>query len=237
MPATAGLFSLLALSSGDRSSVEADTNLVTPRARGMRSDWPVTARRRRGGDRAVKSVMTPFSMMLDFQSGVLSPYTSRVERHVSDLCGAFVDSAAAEALISDGDPVVYEVLQYDVPKKTGQLICCTTVLQPGCVGEEYFMTKGHYHQVRDTAEVYLGLSGEGYLLLMTEDGHASAIPMAPGIVAYVPPYWAHRTANTGAEPFVFFAVYPGQAGHDYGASEKSGFAQSLWRSAEGPVLR
>jgi glucose-6-phosphate isomerase len=179
----------------------------------------------------------PFSLMLDFASGALRPHTSRVERRLSDLSGAFADAGAAQALLDAGNPLVYEVLQYDVPEETGQLICCTTVLQPGTVGDEYFMTKGHYHALRGTGEVYLGLAGQGYLLLMTEDGGSSAMPMGPGTVAYVPPCWAHRTANTGDEPFVFFAVYPGQAGHDYGTIEKTGFTQRVLRSVGGPVLR
>ncbi len=36
---------------------------------------------------------------------------------------------------------------------------------------------------------------------------------------------------------MFFAVYPGQAGHDYGTIEQNGFAQRVLRTAEGPVLR
>jgi glucose-6-phosphate isomerase len=61
--------------------------------------------------------------------------------------------------------------------------------------------------------------------------------MGPGTVAYVPPNWAHRTVNTGEEPFVFFAVYPGQAGHDYGTIEKTGFPQRVLRMPEGAELR
>lgn len=129
------------------------------------------------------------------------------------------------------------MLQYDVPEEVGQLICCTTVIQPGVVGSEYHMTKGHYHAERDTGEVYVGLRGSGYLLLMTEEGRSAATPMGPGTVAYVPPRWAHRTVNTGAEPFRFFAVYPGQAGHDYGSIEQAGFRQRVLASPEGPVLR
>jgi glucose-6-phosphate isomerase len=180
--------------------------------------------------------MTPFALMLDFGSGALEPHTSRTERRLSDLRGAFLNGLALEALVQDGDPIVYEVLQYDVPEETGQLICCTTVVHPGTVADEYFMTKGHYHAVRGTAEVYLGLKGQGYLLLMTEKGDSSAVLMSPGTVAYVPPYWAHRTVNTGEEPFVFFAVYPGQAGHDYGTIERTGFARRVLRSTAGPVL-
>jgi len=181
--------------------------------------------------------MSPFALTVDFRSGELEPHTTRTERRASDLRGYFDDVAALDRLAEDGNPLVYEVLQYDVPEEVGQLICCTTVLHPGTVGDEYFMTKGHYHSVRATGEVYIGLSGQGYLLLMTEDGDSAATPMEHGTVAYVPPHWAHRTVNTGDEPFVFFAVYPGQAGHDYGSIEKTGFAQRLLRTSQGPELR
>ncbi|MCL4879670.1 MAG: hypothetical protein KJ064_23640 [Anaerolineae bacterium] len=39
------------------------------------------------------------------------------------------------------------------------------------------------------------------------------------------PYWAHRTVNTGVVPFVFFAAWAGEAGHDYGTIEQLGFAK------------
>ena len=183
------------------------------------------------------TLLDPFALALDLESGALDPYTTRIERRVSDLRGAFADGEALEALVESGDPLVYEVLQYDVPEEVGQLICCTTVIHPGAVGGEHFMTKGHFHSERDTGEVYLGLAGEGYLLLLTEDGASSALRMERGTVAYVPPRWAHRTVNTGSKPFVFFAVYPGQAGHDYGSIEQTGFAQRVFASPEGPVVR
>jgi glucose-6-phosphate isomerase len=99
------------------------------------------------------------------------------------------------------------------------------------------MTKGHYHLVRDTGEVYLGLSGNGQLLLMTEGGGEAATPIGPGTIAYVPPCWAHRTVNTGEDPFVFFAVYPGQAGHDYGTIEQTGFPKRVMRTPPGAGLQ
>lgn len=178
----------------------------------------------------------PFSLMLDFRSGALEPHTSHIKRRVSDLRAAFSDGAALQRAVDAGDPLVYEVLQYDLPEETGQLICCTTILHPGTVGDEYFMTKGHFHAQRATGELYLCLSGEGYLLLMTEEGGSQAIGMQPGTVAYVPPHWAHRTVNTGTEPFVFFAVYPGQAGHDYATIDRTGFPQRVRRGPDGPVV-
>jgi glucose-6-phosphate isomerase len=182
------------------------------------------------------TLLEPFALRLGLQSGGLEPHTTSIERRVSALRGAFADTAAVEALVAAGDPLVYEVRQYDVPEETGQLICCTTVIHPGTVGGEYFMTKGHFHAERATGEVYVGLSGHGYLLLMTEDGGRAELPMEAGTVAYVPPCWAHRTVNTGEEPFVFFAVYPGQAGHDYGTIETTGFPQRVMRTPDGAVV-
>jgi glucose-6-phosphate isomerase, archaeal len=181
------------------------------------------------------SAEQPFVLRLALDSGKLEPHTSRIQRRASDMLGAYADADALEALIEAGDPVVYEVEQRDVPEEQGHLVCCTTVINPGMVGNEYFMTKGHYHRVRETAEIYLGLSGRGRLLLQ-RGGATSELALEPGAVAYVPPGWAHRTVNTGDEPFVFFAVYPAHAGHDYTAIETTGFARRVLRSPTGPVV-
>ena len=180
--------------------------------------------------------MAPFTLQLDLGSGGLEPHTTRIERHASSLRGQVADPAALERLVDAGDPVVYEVLQRDVPEEVGHLICCTTVIHPGSIGREYFMTKGHYHAERATGEVYLGLAGRGLLLLQTEEGETDEQVLERGAVAYVPPGWAHRTVNTGDEPLVFFAVYPGQAGHDYGTIETDGFRRRVLRAAEGPAV-
>ncbi|NDJ60219.1 MAG: glucose-6-phosphate isomerase, partial [Chloroflexi bacterium] len=89
---------------------------------------------------------------------------------------------------------------------------------------------------RDQGEVYFGLGGQGYLLLQTEDGDVRDVPMTTGTVAYVPPYWAHRTVNTGTAPFIFFAAWPGDAGHDYGTIERWGFPKLLVDRGGTPTL-
>ena len=183
------------------------------------------------------TLLAPFALSLDLDSGALEPHTTRIERRLSSLGGAFADDAAFAALVAAGDPLVYAVEQYDVPEETGQLICCTTVIEPGTVGGELYMTKGHFHADRDTGEVYVGLRGRGCLLLATEDGEHAELPMERGTLAYVPPRWAHRTVNTGDAPFAFLAVYPGQAGHDYGAIESKGFPQRVFGTSGGPEVR
>jgi glucose-6-phosphate isomerase len=148
----------------------------------------------------------------------------------------YANEVATEEAIEQGDPLLYEVYQYDVPSETGQLLVVATVIQPGKVGDEYYMTKGHFHEKEDRAEVYLGLQGQGHLLLETTDGRFEALPVEPGTITYIPPYWAHRMVNTGQEEFVFFGVYPADAGHNYGDIENRGFAKVLLEREGQPTL-
>ncbi len=93
------------------------------------------------------------------------------------------------------------------------------------------MTKGHYHAVPGTAEIYLCLSGQGYMLMKLADGSSAYERFLPGRMVYVPPFWAHRTVNTGDEPLISFCVYPGDAGHNYGDIEKEGFPLRVFKRA------
>ncbi len=160
---------------------------------------------------------------LDLENGVLENYTDRVVRKASNMRGFYNDEEALEALISNGDPTIYDV--YAVVKEgEGELCYAITILHAGKVGDEYFMTKGHYHEKKDRAELYIGLRGQG-LLLMQKGDEVKWVEMRRGTVVYVPPYWAHRSVNTGSGDFVFLAIYPGDAGHDYGSIAERGFAK------------
>ena len=173
-------------------------------------------------------VMEPFTSQIDLRVGLVRPAAQVIKRHLSDMPKMYADAGAVERILKEeGDRLIYEVHVADVPEEEGQLLYCTTIIYPGRVGDEFHMTKGHFHVKRDRAEIYLGLTGEGYLLLQTDDGALKSIPLRPGTVAYVPPFWAHRTVNTDHEPFTFFATYPGDAGHDYGTIERTGFVKLM----------
>jgi glucose-6-phosphate isomerase, archaeal len=119
--------------------------------------------------------------------------------------------------------IVYRVWWWEpVPAGTeGGLFWGTTEIMPGKVGCEYFMTRGHQHAIRDRAEFYGTVSGEGVLVLRDEDGKNRFEPMQPGTLHYIPGRVAHRTVNTGRMPLRFVACWPSDAGHDY-ASEGIG---------------
>jgi glucose-6-phosphate isomerase len=182
-----------------------------------------------------QGLLKPFSAELDLSTGEMREPERVTVRKASDMRGYYADEAALERLIQEGsDPIHYEVFEKPVPEAPGNLMCCISKLQPGIVGDEYFMTKGHYHEIRDTAEVYLCLRGEGYMLMKTESGECTAERMARGRLVYVPPVWAHRSVNTGDEPLVSLCVYPAAAGHNYGDIEEEGFPQRVVRRGGRP---
>lgn len=173
-------------------------------------------------------IMQPFKTEVDLTSGVFTPTRNIITRKLSNMATMYRDVDAAQAILDSGDdPTIYEVHVTELPETEGHILHCTTKIYAGKIGDEYYMTKGHYHSRREQGEVYVGLSGEGYLVMQTESGDTSTVPMKPGTAAYVPPYWAHRTVNIGTEPFVFFAAWAGEAGHDYGTIERDGFRKLL----------
>lgn len=181
-------------------------------------------------------LMRPFSMKLDFKLGELIPNDRTNVRKLSDMKGMFIDTETEIKILKKDDPIIYIFTERILPEENGHLQIAVTKINPGKIGQEYYMTKGHYHRRPDTSEVYIGLEGEGYLLAQTEGGDFDSIFIKPGIVAYIPPYWGHRMVNTGLKPFIFFAIYPGDAGHNYGDIEKTGFVKVVIEREGKPVI-
>jgi len=72
------------------------------------------------------------------------------------------------------------------------------------------------------------------LLLESRDGDVSIVEMKPGVCAYIPPDWAHRSINTGSEPLVFVWVCNPAAGHEYGDILKRGMRKLVMKGHNGP---
>jgi glucose-6-phosphate isomerase len=175
------------------------------------------------------SLIEPFAVDYDLAAGVMKNPQTHLVRRVSDMRGHYRDAEAFDALVRDGDPIHYEVFETPVPHEDGHLMYCISTLRPGCVGDECFMTKGHYHTRINTGEIYLALRGRGYMMMKTTDGQCRYEEFAPGRMVYVPPYWGHRSITTGDEPLVSFCVYPADAGHNYGDIEREGFPKRVFR--------
>jgi glucose-6-phosphate isomerase len=166
----------------------------------------------------------PFTYGVDVAAATLENYDNHIVRRLSALRGQYEDQAAFDAMIAQEDTLLYEVYEVTRPGEAGELPNGLSIVHPGKVGSEYFMTKGHFHSLLETGEVYYCLKGQGMMVMETPEGDWSVAELRPGRVLYVPPRWAHRSVNTGAnEDLVTFFVYPGNAGHDYGAIERHGF--------------
>jgi glucose-6-phosphate isomerase len=158
---------------------------------------------------------------INFDLGVIENAPTTL-RHLVDLRGYFLDEESFNAAVPE-NPVVYTLSSVEFAQGEGQLHCGLGTLMPGKIGSEYFFTRGHLHTWRAAAEVYLGLTGEGFLLLEHENGQSDFLPLSPGLIVYVPGYTAHRTINTGGTPLSYLGIYPAQAGHDYAAIKATNF--------------
>ncbi|KAA3664027.1 MAG: glucose-6-phosphate isomerase [Chloroflexi bacterium] len=166
----------------------------------------------------------PFTFGVNIPEATLDKYDNHIIRTLSSMQGQYFDTESYEAMLLEDDQVLYEVFEIKRPEIAGELLTGLSVVHPGKVGDEFFMTKGHFHTVLETAEVYYCLQGEGYMVMETPEGDWAVEELRPGRVLYVPPRWAHRSVNSSAdEDLVTFFVYPGHAGHDYGTIEEQGF--------------
>lgn len=175
--------------------------------------------------------------LLDFDlANGLSQRAASTKRYLSQMKGMFNDDAAYEKAVAQEDSVVYEFYELGAPETPGDLAFGTSITYPGKVGAEYFMTKGHFHTILDTAEVYYCLSGEGFMLTESPEGDVVLHPLKAGEAVYVPRRYAHRSINSGGTPLVTFFVFRGDAGHDYGTIETKGYRKLVVEQAGQPVM-
>jgi len=98
-------------------------------------------------------MIIPENVLIDAATGAIAPETERYEKRLSDLRQIFADRRAVDRILAEeGNPLVYQVQAYR--KEGSDLWFGTTTIEPGGVGGEYFMTRGHFHKRRDMGEVY-----------------------------------------------------------------------------------
>jgi glucose-6-phosphate isomerase len=129
---------------------------------------------------------------------------------------------AFEATFAENDPLIYTVACIAPADGDGDLHYGLGLIMPGKIGGEYFMTKGHLHAWRPAAEFYIGLSGDGVMLL-EDESESRMVELRPNGVIYVPGHTAHRTMNVGSAPLTYLGIYPAKAGHDYSTIVKNNF--------------
>ncbi len=174
-----------------------------------------------------QAIIEPSVLIAPFSGALSGKTVTKTTRRIQDLSDFFDDEAARRRM--KPDQILYEVEAY-LPVAQGLeggLFFGRTILYPGCVGQEYFMTKGHLHEKADRGEYYWGLEGEGMLILMDAQRSTWAERMFPGSLHYIPAHVVHRSANIGAIPLIFGACWPSDAGHNYDIVQSEGFSARL----------
>jgi glucose-6-phosphate isomerase, archaeal len=183
-----------------------------------------------GGDN-----LLPEGVVIDPISGSITPSTGEYVKRLSEFRGLYRDAKALDELLATkGDIATYKVTEFREP--SADIFFGTTTMFPGKVGAEYFMTRGHFHERRDRGEIYYTQSGEGILLLQSREGEVRTVAMKPGVCAFIPPDWAHRSINTGRAPLVFVWCCNQDAGHDYGEITTFGMRQLVVETDGKPAL-
>lgn len=169
----------------------------------------------------MNSRLMPFDMLTGkIPESIQKP----LQRRLSDLLGVFADHDAFVGMKDQKNELVYEFYDLGMPETEHDLAFGTSIVYPGKVGDEFFMTKGHFHTILDIAEVYYCLSGHGLMLMENPEGDVEYQEMFPGQVVYVPGRYAHRSVNISSdETLVTFFAFRADAGHDYGTIEQKGF--------------
>ena len=179
----------------------------------------------------------PFIYKVDTKNEKISNPDTHIIGKLSSMKGKYADSKAYEEMLIKGDCLIYEVYEKLVPELEGELLQGMSIVHPGKVGIEYFMTKGHFHSILDTAEFYYCIKGHGYMMMENPEGDWAAEELLPDIVLYVPGRWAHRSINIkGDEDLVTIFVYPANAGHDYATIETKGFRKLIIEESGKPKI-
>jgi glucose-6-phosphate isomerase len=176
-----------------------------------------------------------FNLTFSPENG-LCPERESTKRYLSDVKNIFYDSGAAEKNLAAEDLLVYEFYELPMPQDDGDLAFGTSITYPGTIGDEYFMTKGHFHSILNTAEVYYCLSGNGMMMMENSDGQWECRELHAGTALYVPKGFAHRSINTGSRPLVTFFCFRADAGHDYKTIASQGFRHLVVKKDDHPAV-
>ncbi len=162
--------------------------------------------------------------VIDWKNGLLSgPNVRHKTKTLGEMEGIFHDSSAFASM--DPNTVIYRVQWIDTAAADESgLLWGNTTIEPGRVGDEFFMTYGHFHAKSDRCEFYATISGSGRLVLMSREGHSWTEDMCAGSLHYIHGDTAHRVVNVGDDPLTFVACWPSDAGHDYESIAKHGFS-------------
>ena len=137
-------------------------------------------------------------------------YENKGTRKLEDIENRFVDKEEVEEILKDeGNLEIYKTFT----KTFSPIKLTLTVVNPGTVDREFYLTKGHVHKNK-TPEFYILLEGKGSLILQ-KAGKPKEIKLKIGKIALIPEGFAHRLVNTGNKKLKVLTIYHEDSHPDY----------------------
>jgi len=131
-------------------------------------------------------------------------------RKLKDIENRFVDKEEVKKILEDkGNLEIYEMYT----KTFSPIKLTLTVVNPGTIDREFYLTKGHIHKNK-TPEFYILLEGKGSLVLQ-KAGKSKEVKLKKGKIALIPEGYAHRLANTGNKKLKVLTIYHENSKPDY----------------------
>ncbi|MCK5149616.1 cupin domain-containing protein [Candidatus Pacearchaeota archaeon] len=130
-------------------------------------------------------------------------YDKKIIRKFKDMKEKFKESNNIK-----NNPLLYQVYIKDF----GCFETGLTVIEPGTINKEFYMTKGHKHQ-KPTKEIYILLKGKGKLII--QDKKTKILNLKKDKTYIIPKKSGHRLINTGDKKLEVLTIYSKNAGHSY----------------------
>jgi glucose-6-phosphate isomerase len=158
----------------------------------------------------------PFCLTMTLKEVQALPGAQAGVNKLSQLRDYFADQPEVSRILQQADPILYEFTAIRKYDENASLSLGITEIHAGKVGDEFYMTKGHFHdRSHDGDEVYYVHQGNGRLLLLSREGQVKILEMKAGSIMYTPAGWGHRTVNVGYEKLVFLSIWPSSTEYDY----------------------
>ena len=140
------------------------------------------------------------------------------KRRFKDVAKWYSDKKAVEKeLKKNKNNVIYKTFT----EKDSPMDLTLTVIHPGVVGKEYYMTKGHIHGANNP-EFYILLEGNGKLLIQSRS-EVKVITLKKGKITLIPKGYAHRLVNVGRKKLKVLTIYSENSRPNYNVKFKKRF--------------
>ena len=171
-----------------------------------------------------RPLINPYVIQYNEKTKELSSYSVKNDKYLKDISEFFNDQQAVKKILDGGkNPMIYTYHDKVQPEAQGEFNFGITIIFPGTIGDEFYMTRGHFHG-SDEGEFYMGLEGEGILILENQrTREVTSQFFTKNSLPYIPAGFGHRVVNVGNDPLVFLTVESAIGSHNYDIIREEGF--------------